>query len=142
MRLFFLSWLLLAGLSSAMAAGRDESGLRQTAEGLDKALTTKDTVFMNRHLSPALQYGHSNGWLESKDEMKANLYNGKLTYKQIDSKGKTNIQIDGKTGLVRMQSDVEVLLEGKTVNLSLSILQVWVYKKGDWILLGRQSTKV
>jgi hypothetical protein len=142
MRPIFLALLFIVSLQPAMAGGRNEETLRQTAAALDKALLTKDTVFMTRHLSLSLVYGHSNGWLQTSEEMKKDMYNGKLTYTQIVPKSEVSILIEGNTGLVRMHEDVEVKLEGQTLNLSLSILQVWVFKKGEWILIGRQSTRV
>ena len=140
MRHFCLAILLVLSLVPAEAK-RSEKSLKSVAKKLDKALIEKDTVFLNSILSPQLTYGHSNGWIETKEEVKAHLYNGKLVYRSIKGEGPT-VVIDGETGLVREEVTIDVLLDGKAVNLKLSVLQVWVYHKGEWILLGRQSTKV
>lgn len=142
MRFILIVLLLLSGLQPVLAKGRNEETLRQTAEALDKALLAKDTAFMNRHLSLLLVYGHSNGWLQTSGEMKADMFNGKLVYKKIIPQSEYGVLVEGNTGLVRTHAEVEVELEGKPLNLTLSILQVWVYKKGEWLLIGRQSTRV
>lgn len=142
MRLILIAILLLTGLQPVMAKGRNEESLKQTAEALDKALLTKDTAFMTRHLSLSLVYGHSNGWLQTCQEMKKDLFNGTLVYKRIVPQSEYSILVDGNTGLVRSHAEVEVELQGQPLTLTLSILQVWVYKKGEWLLIGRQSTRV
>jgi hypothetical protein len=106
-------------------------------------LEEKPKTLHHRILSPKLQYGHSNGWIETKDEVKADLYSGKLVYRSIKETGKgPQIVIDGSTGLVRTDVAVDVLLDGKPIILNLAVLQVWVFDKGSWKLIGRQSTKV
>lgn len=143
MRHICLALLFLLTVQTAQAGKLSEAGLKGIAKELDRALIEKDTVFLNRYLSAQLKYGHSNGWIETKDELKAHLFNGKLSYKSIVGNGAgPTVVIEGKTGLVREEIIVDVLLDGKALNLKLSVLQVWIFRKGEWILLGRQSTKV
>src|SRR6186997_428010 len=143
MRHICLALLFVLSLQTAQEGSRVEEDLKAIAKRLDKALIDKDTLFLNQHLSAQLKYGHSNGWIETKDELKAHLFNGKLVYRSINGSGTgPTVVIEGKTGLVREEVTVDVLLDGKALNLKLSVLQVWIFRKGEWILLGRQSTKV
>jgi hypothetical protein len=143
-----MRFLLLLALSSfatgaAFAGRKGEASLKSAAQSLDKALEQKDTTLLNLLLSDKLQYGHSNGWIETKEEVKADLYNGKIVYHSIKENGAgLRTVIDGETGLVREDVAIDVLLDGKPVNLNLAVLQVWVFDKGTWKLIGRQSTKV
>jgi hypothetical protein len=143
MRQVFLVVLFAAVLFPAKAAKRNEEGLVQVVVAFDRALEQKDTVRLKELLGAQLRYGHSNGWIETKSELLANLYNGKLTYKSIKLSGdRPSVVIQRKTGLVREEVMVDILYDGKPVNMKLSVLQVWVFRKGKWTLLGRQSTKV
>ncbi len=139
--LLFVCFLLTAHCTQA--GGRNESSLRSAAKNLDRALERKDTIFLNKHLNDQLQYGHSNGWIESKQELKAHLFNGKLVYRSITLNEKEPaIVIEGRTGLLREEVTIDVLLDGKPLNMKLSVLQVWVFRKGEWRLIARQSTKL
>lgn len=139
-RLLLLLALLLTATAAA-AGSRNAKTLMAAANTLDRALEGKDSNTLKRVLSPELQYGHSNGWTETKAEVIADLYNGKLTYNRISGK-EPAVVIEGNTGLVRDEVIVDILFNGKPMVLKLAVLQVWVYKKGDWILIGRQSVKL
>lgn len=133
----------LCGTTLVFGAKKDEVSLKTAAQRLDRALEQKDTALLNRLLSPKLQYGHSNGWLETKAELIANLYNGKIVYHSIKETGKgLHVVIDGNTGLLREDIAIEVSLDNRPVNINLTVLQVWVFNNGQWKLIGRQSTKV
>jgi hypothetical protein len=139
--LLFILSCFAAG--AAFAGKRDEASLKAAAQSLDKALEQKDTAVLNRLLSAKLQYGHSNGWVETKEEVKNDLYNGKLAYRSIKENGKgLSVVVEGSTGLVRADEAIDVLLDGKPVSLNLTVLQVWIFENGNWKLIGRQSTKV
>jgi hypothetical protein len=143
MRLIFLLVALCFCASPALAVRKNAASLKAAAQSLDKALEQRDTSLLNRILSSKLQYGHSNGWIESKEEVKTDLYNGKITYRSIKDNGQgPQLVIVGSTGLVREDVAIDVLLDGKPINLNLAVLQVWVFEKGAWKLIGRQSTKV
>src|SRR6478752_3317518 len=114
MRHLYLALLLVLSMQTAAASDRAKEGLKGIAKELDKALIGKDTVFLNKHLSAQLTYGHSNGWIETKEELKADLFNGKLSYKRIKGNG-PSIVIEENTGLVREEVTVDVLLDGKAM---------------------------
>jgi hypothetical protein len=141
---FVLLLAISCFITGGASAGRnDDASLRAAAQSLDRALEQKDTALLNQLLSAKLRYGHSNGWIETREELKANLYNGKLVYRSIKDNGMgLQTVIDGNTGLVREDVAIDVVLDNKPVSLNLSVLQVWVFDKGGWRLIGRHSTKV
>ena len=107
----------------------------------DRALLAKDTVSLNRLLDDDMTYGHSNGWIETKRDVINDLYNGKLTYKQIQTTSK-EIKVNRKLAVVRMNADVDVTVSGTPVRVKLSILQVWKWKHRHYVLVARQSVKI
>ena len=137
----FLSLMLAAG--TAEGSKRNEKSLRFAAGNLDRALERKDTAALNRLLGQDVEYGHSNGWIETRAELKRHLYNGKLVYNSIKLTGpEPRCRIEGGTGLVREEVMIDILLDGKPMQMKLHVLQVWVFRKGTWRLWSRQSTKV
>ena len=137
----YLFVILLFISIGAFAQNRDEKTLERSVEELDKALISKDTVVLKRLFSDDLSYGHSNGWIENKQEIIEDLYNGKLTYKQI-SKQSQKVNVSGDAGAVRLVADFDVEMNGKPIQLKLSVLQVWIWKNKHWVLFARQSTKI
>lgn len=132
--------LLLVGVS-AFAQKADSKSLAKAVADFDKALINKDSVALNHLLNNDLQYGHSNGWIETKRDVIADLFNGKLIYKTIVPQS-PEIKMEGKTAAVRTTSDIDVLLDGKPMAFKLKVLQVWVWKNKHWELFARQSVKI
>lgn len=108
---------------------------------LDAALVERDTAFLKLLLHDDLSYGHSNGWFETKAELVKHLYDGKLRYTKVESKLLSQRQTDSVT-IVRTESEISYILDGKTGALKLHVMQVWVLNRNGWQLLSRQSTKV
>ena len=70
------------------------------------------------------------------------LVNGKLVYNKIEASG-YEIEIVREVATVRSKTDIDVLLDGKPVAITLHVLQVWIWKdKEGWKLLSRQSVKM
>ena len=119
---------------------KDSASLRQAIITLNKALVQKDEKTLNKILSKKLTYAHSNGWIEHKKELIANLFNGKLTYANIELT-QTNIAINENVGAVRSKGNFDVIMSEQLLHFKLSVLQVWIWKKGKWILMSRQSVQ-
>jgi hypothetical protein len=115
--------------------------LKQAALKLDVALVKKDTVTLNQLLHKDLSYGHSNAWVENKNEVISHLVTGKLVYKKIKSKDH-----QWRTGkdwaTLRTKTEIEYVLDGKDGSLELHVLQVWLKTNKGWQMLARQSTKM
>jgi Domain of unknown function (DUF4440) len=115
--------------------------VQENMKFLDEALVKKDTSALNRLLHEKLSYGHSNGWIESKQDVIADLLNGKLGYTAIESKGLSSQQT-GDITIVRAESKIKYVMDGKEGELKLHVMQVWMRVGLQWQLIGRQSTKV
>ena len=88
-----------------------------------------------------MRYYHSNGWLQVKKDVIEDLYNGKLTYKEISAKIES-VHLNGDIGQIRTVLDVDVSLNGKPIQLKLKVVQVWVWKENRWELYSRHSEKI
>ncbi len=133
-------FLLLLSQNVFAQQKKDSTGLYQAVLNLNKALVQRDEQTLNKVLSNKLTYGHSNGWIEHKKELIEDLFNGKLTYTNIQLT-QTNIAIDENVGAVRSKGVFEVIMGNQQLRFKLSVLQVWIWKKGKWVLMSRQSVK-
>ena len=117
------------------------SSLKETVVKLEKALVAKDTTALKQLLHQDLTYGHSNGWIETKEDIIKNLTSGKLIYHKIESDS-----VGWKTGANwasrRSHTKIEATLNGNALHLNLHVLQVWLKTKQGWQLVARQSTKL
>jgi hypothetical protein len=137
--LFLISLFFVYSVAAVKAQGKAE--LVKTVTELNEAMEQKDSIVLKKLLHERLGYGHSNGWIESKKELIEDLYNGKLSYKSIKQSAE-QFEIVNTTATVRSMADIDVLLDGKPMSFKLHVLQVWVWEKKGWKLLGRQSVKM
>lgn len=137
-RVLFLCLLLTS--VNALAKKGDAKSLNRTIAAFDKALVEKDSVTLKLLLNEQVKYGHSNGWIENKKEVIADLYNGTLTYKKINTTV-PDIVIAGNTAAVRTNVEIEAEMTGTAMSFKLKVLQVWIWKGKHWTLLARQSVK-
>ena len=117
------------------------SFLKDAVAKLDKALLAKDTVVLKQLLHKEVTYGHSNGWVETKEDVINDLVTGKLAYHKIEN-GNENWKTGANWASRRSETKVEVTLNGTNMSLSLHVLQVWLKTGQGWQLIGRQSAKL
>lgn len=137
----YLSVITLLLISNFAIAQKSDDALSKAVKQLDEALISKDTMTLKTLLSDQLTYGHSNGWIEVKQDVISDLYNGKLTYKQIKQASQTR-EINGKVASVRIVADLDIIFNDKPLQIKLSILQVWKKEHRNWKLFARQSVKI
>jgi hypothetical protein len=126
--------------SNAMAQGSEKS-LTIAVDGFTNALVERDSVELKKLVDDKLVYGHSNGWQQSKKELINDLYNGKIIYKNLNQSDE-QVTMDGNTACVRATLNIDVVMDGKPLQLKLHVLQVWIWKNKKWLMLSRQSTKI
>lgn len=103
------------------------------------ALVERDTVELNNLMHDKISYGHSNGWIENKQELKDDLYNGTLIYHKVDQP-KLDIILHDNIATVRGNGIFDVdYKEHEHLVFDLHVMQTWIFEKGRWQLLNRQS---
>ena len=139
MKALIITILLIVNGSFVIA--QDTTGLKKATAALNMALLEKDSVGLKKLMADHLLYGHSNLWLQSKQEVIADLFNGKIGYKKIET-GTENFTINDDVIAVRSITKVEGILKGTAFGLNLQVLQVWKKIKKNWVLIARQSVKI
>lgn len=117
------------------------SFLKDAVSKLDKALIEKDTVTLKQLLHKNVTYGHSNGWVETKEDVTKDLASGKLVYYSIKSDSIT-WKTEANWASMRSKTNVEVSVNGNRMELNLHVLEVWLKTNKGWQLIARQSTKL
>lgn len=138
---YLLVMLLLCCSIFTKAQSKDSIGLNVSVLHLNKALIQKDEQAIKKLVSKRIKYAHSNGWIETRKEMIENLYNGTLSYIEINLR-ETKISINDKTGVVQSKGKYTVMMKEALYDFELKTTQVWQWKKGKWLLMARQSMKI
>jgi len=92
-------------------------------------------------LAADLKYIHSNGWVESKEELLANLRSEKLVYKQV-TVSETKVSLTHHVAIVSGKGLFSVILENVKIEIPLMYSEIYVKQKGKWLLLHRHSNKL
>lgn len=121
-------------------AQTDEEKLIITLKEFHEALVNKNTVSINQQTDKALSYGHSNGWVETKNDLIKNLETGYLKYSNY-KEDSIHISMNGNMASARFTADIHVDLNGNAGNYHLKVLEVWVKKGKRWLLFARQAVK-
>ena len=139
-KLLFGSLVLF--LFNSSFAQIDSVGLKNAMQQLDKALLQKDGVVLKSILHKEVSYGHSNGWIQSKDDILNDFKSGKLTYNNIQNNSSAIVKISEKYATVKTNTNAEGVVNGTEFKLTLHIMQFWVKTKKGWQLIARQSAKL
>jgi hypothetical protein len=136
---FFLLVCLLIAKSSFTQV--DSIGLKTAMQQLDKALLEKNESVLKQLMNKNLSFGHSNGWIQKKEDVLADFKSGKLTYNKIENSNVAILDISKKWATVKTVTHAEGVVNGNAFNLGLHVMQVWVSTKKGWQLYARQSAK-
>jgi hypothetical protein len=121
-----------------LAQQPDRASLNLSMMVFDRALEKKDSISLNRLMSDQITYGHSNGWIETKKDVIADLYNGTISYERIVTT-QPEVTIAGNVAQVRSTADIWAKLNGENGIYKLKVLQIWLWQNGRWVLFARQS---
>lgn len=131
----------LLGLLAIGQQTNDEIKLTQTLKEFHQALVKKNTVSINQQTDRALTYGHSNGWVETKNEIIKNLESGYIAY-QSYKEDSISISLNGNVASARFIADINATLKNKAAAYHLKVLEVWLKKGNRWVLFARQAIKI
>jgi hypothetical protein len=132
--LFFTSVISIAQVDSV--------SLKEAMSSLDKALINKDEKTLVQLLHADVSYGHSNGWVQNKNDIINDLKTGKLVYNKIENTSVMIAAISNDWATVRVNTNAEGSINGTAFQLKLHVLQVWMKSMSGWQLWARQSTKL
>jgi hypothetical protein len=119
---------------------QDTTAVKQAVDRLEKALVEKDSVVVKSLLHTKVLFGHSNGWVQNKDEVIRDMNSGYLNYQIIDRQS-VSIKVDGKFAVAKEWMEVTGNKGGTDFKIKLFVLQQWVRTKQGWQLWIRQSAK-
>lgn len=141
MKLIFYLLLFVSGL----ALGQQQKGAAEVDRLHRQKFTwliTKNYDSLNWVLDERVKYIHSNGWIQTKQEVIDDLKTGKLNYTsvQIDE---ANVTLYESSALVTGKGTFKGLMPDQSeFSLRLLYTEVYVRSKNQWKLVSRLATKI
>lgn len=128
---------------TAIAQGKAEKKILNNIKALNSAIfVNRDSTVLMQIVGERVTYGHSSGKIENKTEMVHNAMVSPTTYKEFGMSD-VSITVDGKTAIVRHVLKARSFdAAGKEGVLHLNVLQTWIKKNKQWILVARQAVKL
>jgi hypothetical protein len=136
-----LSIFLLICFSASAQNSAAEKYVNDFSVRKNQWLIQKNYDSLNLMLDKRCLYMHSNGWIQSADEVIQDLKSGKLVYKKMEITESTARQFESMV-IVTGKGNFEGLVNDKAFNLKLMYTEVYVKRKASWKLVTRQSTKL
>ena len=140
----FIPFMLILASFKVQAQQTDASQKMEVMASmmnLRNALLNKDSIALEKLLSNELQYGHSNGMIETKTTLIHSIMSRTQDYKLIDPSD-MDIKIYDNTAVVNTKLKVDMLFSNDPINLTMHVLLVWIKKQHIWQLVARQSVQL
>ncbi|MBX2922297.1 MAG: nuclear transport factor 2 family protein [Chitinophagaceae bacterium] len=141
MRIVFA--IILFFVSPVVYAQADSMIVKESVVRLENALIAKHYQDIDALLYNDVNFGHSTGWVQTRQEIMDDCKSGKLAYGKIE---RNNFYVAGMGkdwATVRYTGIAEGLNAGKEFKITLHVLQLWVKNKhGKWQLAARQATRL
>lgn len=135
--------IILFFINTVVYAQADSVIIKESVAKLENAFIAKNYQDIEALLYSEVSFGHSTGWVQTRQEVIDDCKSGKLAYGKIERNNFYVAGIGKDWATVRYTGVAEGLNTGKEFKIALHVLQLWVKdKKGKWQLAARQATKL
>ncbi len=140
MRLLFLNIVFLFASFEAFTQSIEEENLIVTVKEFHQALVNKNIIAINQQTDKGLTYGHSNGWVQTKEAIIKDFETNYISYQSF-KEDSISVSLGADLASVRFVADITATLKGNMANHHIKVLEVWVKKSKRWVLFARQAIK-
>ena len=141
MRFLTLLFCLFFFVGFSQTYSKKEKALLIQVSKLDSLMENNDSKILEL-FSDDVSFGHSNGWIQNKDDFKKDFESGKVKYQSVKQTELKELKIKNKFANIRRIIAVKGLYKNETFEMKLSVLEFWIQQKGIWKLWSRQSVKI
>ena len=141
MRFLTLLFCLFFFVGFSQTYSKKEKALLIQVSKLDSLMENNNSKILEL-FSDDVSFGHSNGWLQNKDDFKKDFESGKVKYQSVKQTELKEFKIKNKFANIRRIIAVKGLYKNETFEMKLSVLEFWIQQKGIWKLWSRQSVKI
>jgi ketosteroid isomerase-like protein len=106
-----------------------------------QALTTQDTIFLQKYYHPRLVYTHSSGIVDDKTTWMNNFKKGTLKYLKLEPQS-MRVDLYPKMAIATYGASFSVLNNGSPLDFDARVIHVYVHEKEGWKLVAHQTTRL
>jgi len=117
---------------------KKEKALIHQISKLDSLMEQNDSKILDL-FSEDVSFGHSNGWVQNKDDFKKDFESGKVKYQFVKQTELNEFKFRNKFASIRRIIAVKGLYKNEIFEMKLSVLEFWIRQKSIWKLWSRQS---
>ena len=139
--LFSFIFLVCFVFGFSQAYSKQEKTLLTQVSKLDSLMENNDSKILEL-FSDDVSFGHSNGWIQNKDDFKKDFESGKVKYQYVKQTELKEFKIKNKFANIRRIIAVKGLYKNEIFEMKLSVLEFWIRQKGIWKLWSRQSVSL
>lgn len=110
-------------------------------EAFRRAMIQADVKVLSELADDDLNFGHSNGVVQSKQDFIDMVRNGDEVFTTLDLTDRS-IQTAGNLSMERHVFTSDIIIKGETISVELQVLEVWRDGPSGWRLVGRQAFKI
>lgn len=96
---------------------------------------------LNALLAPEVNYVHSNGWIQNREEVLADMKSAKLQYKAVEVED-AQVSILENTAIVTGRGAFSGVMNGTVFSVKLLYTEVYVKVNEHWKLAGRHACRL
>ncbi|NOT75852.1 MAG: nuclear transport factor 2 family protein [Cyclobacteriaceae bacterium] len=133
--------ILSLGIITAFAQTSQELSILELSKRKFDWLLNKQYDSLVKVLDDKVQYIHSNGWIQSKDEVVNDLKSGKLVYQKVEVKD-SKVRLYSNSAIVTGLGRFEGVTNGTAFAMDLRYTEVYVKSGNLWKLASRHANKM
>ena len=141
MRFLTLLFCLFFFVGFSQTYSKKEKALLIQVSKLDSLMENNNSKILEL-FSDDVSFGHSNGWVQNKDDFKKDFESGKVKYQYVKQTELKEFKIKNKFANIRRIIAVKGLYKNEIFEMKLSVLEFWIRQKGIWKLWSRQSVSL
>lgn len=141
MRFLTLLFCLFFFVGFSQTYSKKEKALLIQVSKLDSLMQNNDSKILDL-FSDDVSFGHSNGWVQNKDDFKTDFESGKVKYQSVKQTELKELKFKNRFASIRRIIAVKGLYINEIFTMNLSVLELWIRQKGIWKLWSRQSVSL
>lgn len=128
---------------SVSAQSKKQVQVMANARALENTVFgSKDSATLEKLFASELQYIHSSGRIENRQQAIDGIIHNQSTYKKLNGPAPYRVSEKGDSMIVyQVYKATETKADGSSAELNISIETVWAKEKGSWKLFRRQARK-
>ena len=131
------SGLALTGCVRPTSRPNVRAEVKESIEAFRTAMVGADIATLSALADDRLSFGHSNGVIQTKQELIDTVQERREIFKSIEL-SEARLQLSGNVAMQRHRFVSDIVLEGRDISVDLKVLEVW-RNTDRWRLLARQA---